>query len=125
MIIDINNISGVISIIEGDELVYGKVIIGRVVSDYSRNTAYTCNVCILSGTEYCKQVECHEVHVEKVNEDSNTYNYEGRKMIDMNQAMSRVCNSDICPFHELICIGKSMLHDNSDSCIVNVLFREE
>lgn len=124
MIIDINNISGVISIIEGDELVDGKVIIGRVVSDYSRNTAYTCNVCILSGTEYCKQVECHEVHVEKVNEDSNTYNYEGRKMIDMNQAMSRVCNSDICPFYMSECVDKNLLHNDSRLCMINILFKD-
>lgn len=122
MKIDIDEILNGTSIIllnEGDMVVDDDITIGNVVSDIGSEEP--CKSCLLYEKD-CYNVRCEKVYIKKF--DGNFYAEQGGKLIDMNHAVNRICNSDVCPFYESGCINEDMMHNNSRLCMINILFKD-
>lgn len=127
MKININKIgSSIVFLNIGDEIVDDSgIVVGMVVSDaefdYSDHYNSPCKLCLFKD-ENCSIIRCNDVYVKKSNND--TTKESKSKLIDMNYAVNRICNSDVCPFYESGCINEGMLYNGIDSCIINILFKE-
>lgn len=104
---------------EGDTIVDDDITIGNVVSDIGVDEP--CKLCLFHNME-CYNVRCERVYVKKF--DGSFHAEQGGKLIDMNHAINRICNSDVCPFYMSECVDKNQLHNDSRLCMINILFKD-
>ena len=127
-VIDLNCISSnsKLYVYAGDLFIKEDNVIG-VAHDYSEvhnfyfsRNASVCELCVFKD-DMCESIRCSSTvivneQLDNILRNKNIDNILSSKVPD-HDIKSRICNSDVCPFYNLICNNDDMLSDYNSLCI--------